>query len=106
MISFSNFTKMFSCNSDSDFCIEIEFKVIGSDEFVSCFMGKTCNQNNVEYWYGLTPDGNNAYEYDDFEGFVTAPLFFGKTLSEIWDKIEILSIDGCDPEERISFYVS
>ena len=105
MISSSNFTKMFSYNKDSDFCLEVEFRIIGSDEFRSCFMGKICDENGVCYWYALAPDGSNAYEYDNFESFLAAPLFSQKTLLEIWDKIEILSIDGCDPEERISFYI-
>ncbi len=106
MLTFTDFTKILSYNSDGNFCIEIEFKITDSTEFTSCFMGKTCNKNDVEYWYGLTADGSNAYEYDSLESFISAPVFCSKTLSEIWDKIEILSIDGCDPEERISFYIS
>ena len=106
MTSFTDFLKMFAYHSDDHYCIEVEFKVTDSDKFQSCFMGKTCDENGVSYWYGLTPDGLNSHEYNSFKDFIAAPLFFDKTLSEIWNKTEILSIDGCEPEDRIKFYIS
>lgn len=107
MISFNDIAKLFSHNLEGKFCIEIEFLVNGEPTYQFCWMGKMPNIENKKkevYWYGLVPDGSEVYNYDNFCDFSSAPVFFGKSLTEIWDKIEILSIDGCDPEERISFY--
>ena len=71
-------------------------------------MGKTPDKEDKEkelYWYGLVPDCSEAYNYDNFQDFSSAPVFEGKSLKEIWHKITILSIDGCDPEERIQAYL-
>ena len=57
------------------------------------------------FWYGLTPDGKNAYDYPTFEEFVTFKIFDGKSLLEIWDAVLIESIDGCDPTEIIEIYL-
>ena len=108
MISFKNIAKLFSFNLDGKYCIEIEFSVKGCPKYRSCCMGKMPDKENEEkelYWYGLVPDGSEAYDYDNFEDFSAAPIFNGKSLEEIWDKVEVLSIDGCDPQERLATYI-
>lgn len=57
------------------------------------------------FWFGLVPEGSNSYDYDSFEEFSSAPVFDGKSLNDIWDEIEILSIDSCDPDEQIATYL-
>lgn len=108
-ISFNDITKLFSHNLEEKFCIEIEFLVRGDSTYQSCWMGKMLDKANKEkevYWYGLVPDGSQAYDYDNFRNFSSASVFHRKSLEEIWEKVEILTIDGCDPEERLLAYRS
>ena len=107
MISFEDITKLFSIDLERTSCIEIEFLIKGSPKYQTCWMGKTPDikdDTKDAYWYGLVPNGSEAYDYDNFQDFSSAPVFNGKALKEIWDKVEILSIDGCDPEERLLTY--
>ena len=108
MISFKDITKLFSFDLEGKWCIEIEFSVKGYPKYQSCWMGKTPNKENPEkelYWYGLVPDCSESHDYDNFQVFSSAPVFDGKSLKKVWNRITILSIDGCDPEERISAYL-
>ena len=108
MLSFEDITKIFSFDSDGKKCIEIEFSVNGYPKYQSCFMGKMPDKENAGkelYWYGLVPDGSEAYDYGNFQDFSSALVFDGKSLKEIWDKVDLLSIDGCEPKERISAYL-
>ncbi len=107
MLSFSDIKKVFSFDLQNESCIEIEFLIRGTN-YQECWMGKTPDETNKEkklYWYGLLPNGAEAYDYDHFDAFSEAPVFNGESLKEVWDRIEILSIDGCDPKERIAFYL-
>ena len=105
MISYSDITKLFSYDLQGKACIEIEFLVKGHPKYQSCWMGKTYDEKEL-YWFGLSPDGSEAYEYDNFWEFSYALVFEQKSLKDMWEKIEILSIDGCDPKERITEYLS
>lgn len=108
MISFHDIARLFSFNSHHGYCIEIEFSVTGYPEYQSCWMGKMPDKRNKGqelYWYGLIPDGSEAYNYDSFQDFSCSSVFRGKSLKEIWDSVEILSIDGCDPEDGIQAYL-
>ena len=108
MISYSEITKLFSFDLKGKWCIEIEFLVNGCPRYQSCWMGKTPDKANKEkdsFWYGLVPDGSEAYDFDNFHDFSTTPVFDGKSLKKIWNKVVILSIDGCDPQERIRAYL-
>ena len=104
MISFSDITKLFSLDLEGKQCIETLFSIAEHPEYQACWMGKAPDRANREkdlYWFGLVPDGSESYDYDNFNDLSTAPIFWGKALCEIWEKVEILSIDGCDPLERI-----
>lgn len=108
MISFEDIAKLFSCDLEGKWCVEIEFLVKGYPKYQSCWMGKTPDKINKEkesYWYGLVPDCSESYDYDNFQDFSSAPVFDGKSLKAIWKKVKILSIDGCEPEERIKAYL-
>lgn len=108
MITFEDVTKLFSCNLEGKFCIEIEFLVKEEPKYQTCQMGKMPdreNKQNESYWYGLVSDGSEAYDYNNFQNFSNAPVFNGKSLKEIWKKVEIISIDGCDPDDRIKVYL-
>lgn len=108
MISYADITKLFSFDLEGKWCIEIEFAVKGYPKYQSCWMGKTTDENNKgkeSYWFGLVPDGSEAYDYDNFQDFSSAPVFCGKSLEQIWYKVELLSIDGCDSKERLLAYI-
>lgn len=84
-------------------CLEIEFFLRDSEVFDRCFMGKMYDPKRQAdvCWYGLTPDGKNAYDYPNFAELAAAPVFEGKSLEELWERIEIWAIDGCEPAERL-----
>lgn len=108
MMSFDDITGLFSVDLQGKYCIEIEFLVKGYPEYQSCWMGKTPDKTDKErelYWYGLVPDGSQAYDYNNFRDFSSAPVFEGQSLKEVWYHIEVMAIDGCDPEERIQVYL-
>lgn len=46
------------------------------------------------YWFGLTKDGQNAYDFYSFEKMSEAKVFDGKNLKEIRDSVEIFNILG------------
>ena len=106
MISFKDITKLFSFDLEGKWCIEIEFLVKDYPKYQSCWItpDKTNNEKEL-YWYGLVPDCSESYDYDNFKDFSSAPVFDGKSLKTIWMKVKILSIDGCEPEERIKAYL-
>ena len=108
MISFSDISKLFSRCLYGRSCLEIEFLLNGYPQYQSCWMGKMPDESEKEkelYWYGLVPDGSQAYHYYNFEEFSSAPVFDGKSLKQVWNQIEIISIDGSEPNEMISIYL-
>ena len=105
MISFQTITELFSSDLEGRFCVEIQFLLKGSPRYQSCWMGKMPNREHREkevYWYGLVSDGSEAYDYDNFRAFSTAPVFAGESLREIWGNITLVSINGCDPKEYLT----
>ena len=108
MISFDDISKLFSFDLMGVACIEIEFSVKGCPKYQSCWMGKAPDSKDAKkpsYWYGLVPDGSEAYDYDNYKDFSSSPVFDGKSLEEIWYKVDVISIDGCNPEERLLKYL-
>ena len=69
-------------------------------------MGKTKKDKRETFWFGLKVDGSEAYDFESFDVFSSAQVFNSKSLKEIWSDIELLSIDGCEPEERIQEYLN
>lgn len=107
-IIFDDLEKLFAVSVGQNACIEIEFNVSNSDKFCRCWMGKTYDEEIAKetYWFGLTEDGLNAYDYISFEKMSQATVFDGKSLRDVWNDVEIISIDGCEPEERVKYYLS
>ena len=108
MITYSDIIKLFSFDLKGKFCIEIEFSVKSHPKYQSCWMGKMPDEYNAEqelYWYGLTADGSEAYDFYSFEDFACATVFDGKSLEQIFSDIEINLIDGCDPTDRLQTYI-
>ena len=99
---------MLSTDLPGRFCVEIEFSVSGDEEFQYCWMGKMPDEHRKGqdlYWFGLKEDGSGAYDFPTFEEFSSAPVLRGESLKEVWDRVEIESIDGFDPDERIKHYL-
>ncbi|MCH5278694.1 MAG: hypothetical protein J1E60_02780 [Christensenellaceae bacterium] len=104
MISFDDIEKLFARSLENKFCIEIEFCVAGLSDFQSCWMGKMPDKSKEGkelFWFGLAADGSKAYNYNNFFDFSNALVFDGKSLKEVWDSVELLSVDGLEPETRI-----
>ncbi len=89
-----------------DACIEVAFRVDGAPAYADCWCGKTVHreENRAVYWYGLTPDGAQAYDYDSLDAFLAAPVFQGNSIEEIWSRLTLTEIDGCDVNSRLRFY--
>ncbi len=77
---------------------EVSFEISGDEEYHDCWMGNMGAVDDMPYWFGLTPDGKQAYEYKTFDEMLSAPVFHGQSLQSIIDKVDILTIDSCDPE--------
>lgn len=108
MIPFEAIKKLFSFDTEGKYCIEIEFSIRECPKYSSCWMGKLPDKDDPTkeiYWYGLVHDGSEAYGYDNFQDFSHAPVFGGRSLKEVWENVELLAIDGCDPEERLRVYL-
>ncbi len=101
MMTFDQIKKLFAFDTQGRYCLEIEFSIKGSDKFDNCWMGKFFDRKTKKdvYWFGLTADGNNAFDYPTFEEFASAKVFDGASLSQIWSKVTVLTVDGCDPED-------
>ena len=107
-MTFELFQELMSFETKGRLCIEIFFVVKEYDKFDCCWMGKLPDRETKKdtFWYGLTSDGKNAYDYLTFEEFSSANVFDGKSLLEIWDNVVIEEINGCDPMEMVDMYLS
>ena len=61
--------------------------------------------NKSIYWFGLVEDGSQAYDFDSFEQLVNTNIFYGKSIKDIWNLVTLLSIDACDVQKRLPFYL-
>ena len=112
-ISFQDFERIMSCDllkkkaRKVDPCIEIEFCVDDCAEYEESWMGKMLDKetNQDVYWYGLTPDCLQAYDYGTLEEFLNAKVFHGRSIKEIWDSVSLYSLDGGPAHECLPFYL-
>ena len=107
MITFAQIKQLFAFETKGKYCVEILFSVSESKKFDCCWMGKLHDKKigRDVYWFGLTADGKNAFDYPTFEEFSSAKVFDGKSLSEIWDTVTVEEINGCEPMERLENYI-
>lgn len=107
MITFERIEKLFAFDLEGKYCIEILFRLNRNEKYNHCCMGKLPSENTKKdvYWFGLTEDGNNSYDYETFEEMSSSTVFDGLSLREVWSEIIIEGIDGLDPEERIEIYI-
>ena len=107
MISFDQIKQIFAFETQGRYCVEILFSVHESKKFDCCWMGKFHDKKigHDVYWFGLTSDGKNAFEYATFGELSNANVFDGKSLFEIWDTLTVEEIDGCEPMDRLRHYI-
>ena len=107
-MTFELFQKLMSIDTTGRFCVEIQFSVKGNEKYNYSWMGKMPDRKTKQdvFWYGLTSDGKNEYDYQTFEEFSSASIFDGKSLLEIWNNIVIEEINGCDPMVMVDLYLS
>lgn len=90
-------------------CIEMNFSIKDNIEYKNCWIGKMPDDNKFGkevYWFGLVEDGSQGYEYNTLDALITAKVFNGKSLSEIFNKIIWSTLDGSSFEERLSYYIN
>lgn len=107
-ISFLEFNKMMSYDvQGTNTCIEIRFQIDKDKKYDLCWMGKFFDNVNKKeiYWYGLVEDGTESYSFESEMEFVMAPIYKGENIKNIWNYITIISIDGCDVDERLLYYL-
>ena len=106
-ITFEEFCSVMLYNISNNQTIEIEFCIDNCKDYQCSWLGKMFDDEGEEsiYWFGLTEDGSQAYDYESFEQFSNANVFHGKSIKEIWNLVTILSIDACNIEERLPFYL-
>ena len=77
MITFDQIKRLMSFDIKKKYCIEIAFSVADSVKFDFCWMGKLPDKETGAdvYWFGLTEDGENGFDYPTFEEFASAKVF-------------------------------
>ena len=107
-ISFKDFMRIMLYDiTKNQTCVEIEFCVDNHIDYQASWLGKMMDKDTKKtvYWFGLTEDGIQAYNFDSFEQFRNTKVFYGNSIEEIWKSISIISIDACETQERLSFYL-
>ena len=90
IITKEEFITLMSHELNDRFCVEIDFAIKNDPVYSQCCMGKmpkeTSSASN-SYWYGLTPDGTQSYDYDTLHELCNASVFYGQSLFDIWDRV-------------------
>lgn len=107
-LDYDRFVKLMSFNICPNRCIEICFDITNELKREHCWLGKMpekSQKNQVPvFWMGLTPDGTNAFDFDNLTDFLEKKVVFGYSLKELWADIDIVSIDGVDPKIALEWY--
>ena len=67
---------------------EINFSISGLEDFQNCWMG--CNVDNDGYWLAVI---DTEYFYETADEVLNAKVFDGKSMCELWDKVEFFTIN-------------
>ncbi|WIV12850.1 hypothetical protein [Proteiniborus sp. MB09-C3] len=108
-IKLQDLTKVLEADvAKNNSCIEMNFCIDNDTVYDDCWLGKMPDRDNPRksvYWYGLVPDGSQAYEYTGLEDFIDAKVFYGKSMRDVIEKVIWYSLDGCSIEERLPDYL-
>lgn len=70
---------------------EINFSISGLEDFQDCWM---CYSEDEDcYWFGLS-EVKQSYNYKTAEEILNAKVFDGKSMCELWDKVEFYTVNG------------
>ena len=105
-MTFEELEKVFSTELSGIFQIKIEFSITGDPVHAQCSMGKIPHNNGYLYWCRVNNDEIPAYTFCDFESLSRFCIANFQSLRELWDQIEIRSIDGFSPRERLPVYLN
>lgn len=81
---------------------ETNFYIENDPEYDCCWLGRL--NGPTPFWYGLTADGSQAYEYATAQELVDAKVFHGKSLREVWAQVRFYSIGNIDPDTWLTRY--
>ncbi|QUH20384.1 hypothetical protein [Alkaliphilus sp. B6464] len=108
-IKLEDFIKILSSDVlKSNSCIEMNFCIDNAVEYEDCWMGKMPDNDTINkeiYWYGLVEDGSQSYNYACFEEILNAKVFNNKSICDIWERVTWYSLDGCNIEEMLQYYI-
>jgi hypothetical protein len=105
-IPLDDFITMMQFDVSRNACIEINFSIDGDKTYSGCWLGKMIDREAQKelYWFGLTRDGSQAYNYDNLDDLLNAQVFEGMSLKQLWSKVTLFSIDTSDVMERLAVY--
>ena len=81
---------------------ETEFEIIGDSKYDDCYIGYQPQFENP-YWAGLC-DIKDGCDFKTADDLVNAKIYHGKSIKELWDSIEIISIEGTCVEEWLKYF--
>lgn len=84
------------------YCSETSFCIEDDTEYRCCWLG--CLKGEKPYWFGLVPDGSQAYEFATAEELIDAKVFRGSSLRALWPKVRFYTIGDIDPMTWLSRY--
>lgn len=78
---------------EKDSVWEINFSIIGNEDYQDVWMGY-CDEHKL-YWFSRMKGAEeNGYDFETADELLNAKVFNGKSMAELWDKIEFDSING------------
>jgi len=108
-ITFEDFERVMSydLNKKQEQGIEVNFFVDGCTTYLESWMGKMIDRDTKMdcYWFGLVPDGSQAYDFDSFDAFVNAKVFYGdKSLKDVWNTVSLYSLGGGPADDMLPYF--
>ena len=105
-MTYNELKQVLSADLKGVFRIVIDFSIIDDPLFSHCTIGKSPHTDGDIYWCQINNEELSAYNFRSFEGLAQLPIVNYHTLEELWDRIEIHSIDGFPPRQRLSVYLN
>lgn len=87
---------------DGDQVYENHFCIEDNDKYDDCWIGFN-DDYDKPYWFGLTPDGNNAYEFKTADEILNAKVFGGESLKDLWTHVYFYSLNGLNAKDWVAY---
>ena len=105
-MTYEELKKVLATDLHGVFRIEIEFSIKEDPLYRHCSLGKIPYCDGELYWCRVNNEEISAFNFRDFHSLSTFPIANLQTLEELWDRIEIHSIDGFPPQQRLPAYLN